>query len=113
MIIGFPTISRKILDLVSQGNTTFDRIACKLGITHRELVFLLQLMEHRGYIRSVCDPQNSSCCPMVSKPLDSNSVYSCGVTYLLTKKGVGACRNITEHHVQRVKQGIDHAVAES
>ncbi|MCD4806778.1 MAG: hypothetical protein K8R13_04280 [Methanococcoides sp.] len=73
----------------------------------------MQLMEHRGYIRSVCDPQNSSCCPMVSKPLDSNSVYSCRVTYLLTEKGVGACRNITEHHVQRVKQGIDHAVAES
>ncbi|ABE51738.1 hypothetical protein [Methanococcoides burtonii] len=113
MIHGFPTISRRILDLVSQGNTTFDRIACKLGITHKELEFLLELMVHRGYIRSVCDPKNSSCCSMVSKPLDSNSVYSCGVTYLLTEKGVEVCRNITEHHVQRVNQAIGHAVTES
>lgn len=113
MIIGYKTISRRILGLVSQGNMTFDQLTCKLGITHRELEFLLELMEHRGYIRSVCDLKNSSCCPMVSKPLDSNSVNSCGVTYLLTETGVGACRNITEHHVQRVNQGIDHAVTES
>ncbi|SES62185.1 hypothetical protein SAMN04488587_0089 [Methanococcoides vulcani] len=114
MIIGYKTISRGILDLVSQGNTTFDEIIGKLGITRNELEFILELMEHRGYInKSGCDSQNSSCCPMVCSPLDSYSIYSRGVTYILTEKGFGACHNITKYHVQRGIQGIGHAVTES
>jgi hypothetical protein len=83
----FPFIAKWVLDVISRGNRTFARISREIGINPRDLEFLLNLMEHKGYLRSV-EPPKRMYCPTLCRA-GSEDGYPGGVTYFLTEKGKG------------------------
>lgn len=76
-------LTKKILQLIDQGNMTFNDIADELELSRNELKFRLEMMEHMGEIESISDNQDgcSGCCS--SKCSGMNQL----VIYQLTKKG--------------------------
>ena len=88
---------KKILYLISQGNTTFNEISQKLGISYLDLMNRLEMMERMKYIEIVPNENcnldlGCACCSMPKKGCSNGtSDFESSVVYRITDKGKKVC----------------------
>lgn len=80
-------LTKKILQMIDQGNMALNEIADELGLSRDELKFRLEMMEHMGEIESIKSTQSGCSGCSGSKCLGDNRL----VAYRLTGKGRKIC----------------------